>query len=231
METGHELLRIGPQKDGGYLIPDDLDDIKYCFSPGVAAESRFEYQLAELGIEVFMADGSVDMPKLEHQKFTFSKHHIGSYPRISGGIEYKSLPEWTKSVTNMQDRQCDCILQMDIEGYEYEVIYNLDYETQEMFRIIVLELHNLQHLQSQFGFNLISRAIDKLLSTHEVVHLHPNNSAGTFKVGAFIVPRLLEVTFLRKDRVKSAKPVKQLPHRLDCECDTRRPSIPLKWNQ
>ena len=98
LESGHELVRIGPQKDGGYLIPDDLDDIRFCFSPGVSDESRFEFQLAEIGIDIFMADGSVDIPKLDHQKFSFSKHHLGSYRCISDGIEYKSLPEWILSV-------------------------------------------------------------------------------------------------------------------------------------
>jgi hypothetical protein len=33
--TEHELMRLGADHDGGYLIPNDLDGITACFSPGV----------------------------------------------------------------------------------------------------------------------------------------------------------------------------------------------------
>jgi len=31
VDSGTELIRLGPQGDGGYLLPDDLDGIEYCF--------------------------------------------------------------------------------------------------------------------------------------------------------------------------------------------------------
>ena len=30
-DTGHKLIRLGVEKDGGYLVPDILDEIKYLF--------------------------------------------------------------------------------------------------------------------------------------------------------------------------------------------------------
>jgi hypothetical protein len=35
VEGGHPLIRVGPDGDGGYLLPDDLSGIVACFSPGV----------------------------------------------------------------------------------------------------------------------------------------------------------------------------------------------------
>jgi hypothetical protein len=35
--TDKALIRLGPNKDGGYLVPNDLDGIEACFSPGVSA--------------------------------------------------------------------------------------------------------------------------------------------------------------------------------------------------
>ena len=47
-DLGHPLIRMGgPTGDGGYLLPDVLDDIKYCFSPGVGLTSEFETQVKE----------------------------------------------------------------------------------------------------------------------------------------------------------------------------------------
>lgn len=37
-----DLIRLGPNGDGGYLVPDDLTGIEACFSPGVCATSEFE---------------------------------------------------------------------------------------------------------------------------------------------------------------------------------------------
>src|SRR5262245_53497979 len=40
--TDKKLIRIGEEGDGGYLVPDDLDDVVACFSPGVGAVASFE---------------------------------------------------------------------------------------------------------------------------------------------------------------------------------------------
>ncbi|OYV05445.1 MAG: hypothetical protein CFE26_11565, partial [Verrucomicrobiales bacterium VVV1] len=37
------LVRLGPPRDGGYLVPDDLTGIAACFSPGVEQQSGFEF--------------------------------------------------------------------------------------------------------------------------------------------------------------------------------------------
>ena len=42
-----ENIRIGGENDGGYIVPNDLKDIKYCFSPGVGTISKFEKELTQ----------------------------------------------------------------------------------------------------------------------------------------------------------------------------------------
>ena len=49
--TDKELIRIGDYSDGGYLIPDDLDGIEVCFSPGVSTEASFELELTNYKIK------------------------------------------------------------------------------------------------------------------------------------------------------------------------------------
>ena len=41
IQTNHNLIRVGGKGDGGYLIPDDLENIKVCFSPGVDVTANF----------------------------------------------------------------------------------------------------------------------------------------------------------------------------------------------
>ena len=59
VDCGIPLIRIGGNADGGYLVPDDLDGIEYCFSPGVNTVADFENDLADRKIRSFLADLSV----------------------------------------------------------------------------------------------------------------------------------------------------------------------------
>jgi len=43
--TEHELIRLGGNNDGGYLVPNDLSNIKYNLSPGVGRFFSFELDL------------------------------------------------------------------------------------------------------------------------------------------------------------------------------------------
>ena len=41
-DLGHDLIRVGSTNDGGYLIPNILNEIDYCFSPGIGNKFEFE---------------------------------------------------------------------------------------------------------------------------------------------------------------------------------------------
>ncbi len=40
---------MGGENDGGYLVPDDLEGIEYCFSPGVSNIATFELDCLNRG--------------------------------------------------------------------------------------------------------------------------------------------------------------------------------------
>jgi hypothetical protein len=46
-KTRFDIVRIGGIDDGGYLLPDDFDDIAACFSPGVSETATFEIDLLQ----------------------------------------------------------------------------------------------------------------------------------------------------------------------------------------
>jgi hypothetical protein len=120
----------------------------------------------------------------------------------------------------------DLLLQMDIEGYEYEVIFNAPAELLSRFRIMVCEFHWLEMMWSKPFLRILSRAFDKIHQTHTCVHIHPNNFRAGMKHRGIDIPSLLEFTFLRNDRVKSPRPATSFPHPLDCD-NTRNTAMPL----
>ena len=83
------------------------------------------------------------------------------------------------------------------------------------FRIIVAECHQLQFLFSKPFFTIASRAFEKLLQTHACVHIHPNNSRGFVMRRGIEIPRVMEFTFLRSDRVGDVGFANTFPHPLD----------------
>jgi hypothetical protein len=216
-----ELIRLGPTEDGGYLVPDDLAGIEAAFSPGVAFCSGFEKDCADRGIKTFLADGSVEKPSESHELFQFTKKHIG----ILTNVFSMTIDDWVRA--SLPDSQGDLLLQMDIEGAEYEVIMGASDKLLERFRIIVVEFHSLNELWNKPFFQLASSVFEKLLQTHTCLHNHPNNFSGSVRIGGIELPEVTELTFLRKDRIRNSSFVKVFPQPLDNDNTQKNPPLPL----
>jgi Methyltransferase FkbM domain len=222
-DSSRGLVRIGPAGDGGYLLPGDLDGVIACVSPGVSTESRFDLAIAERGIPVHMADASVDGPSLSHPLFHFSKAFLGP---VTGGNTI-TITDYCAAIPGFAAGG-DAILQMDIEGAEYAVLQSMEKALLDRFRIVILELHGVENLFHAFSFGLMRAAFDKLLASHAVVHIHPNNCCGIAHAQGLSIPRVLEMTLLRRDRATfSHNPARAYPHALDADCKPANPTVVL----
>ncbi|TIL54865.1 FkbM family methyltransferase [Mesorhizobium sp.] len=215
------LIRIGPVGDGGYLLPNDLDGVTACVSPGVSFEVGFDQAMADRAIDVYMADASVEGPPQANDRFHFTKKFID----IVEDERHMRLDTMCASILNPSDG--DLILQMDIEGAEWRVLLDASHQTLKKFRIIVIEFHDLNRMFGQFSFGLIKATFGKLLQTHSVVHLHPNNVSNPTYFDGFAVPPVMEMTFYRNDRPFSDSKIGPYPHQLDVDNVSTRPSVAL----
>ncbi len=222
--TNVPLIRLGGENDGGYLVPDDLEGIVACFSPGVSETMTFDLDVMGRGIPSYMADASVEGLVEQHPLATFDPLFVG--PRSEGNVI--SLDDW---VARYAPAQGDLMLQMDIEGAEYETLAATSPETLSRFRIIVLELHSLNKVFRKRRLARYKRMMDALAEHFVVVHTHPNNCAPMVSAAGFDVPPVLELTLLRRDRVQESAIQTELPHPLD-ECnvpDLPDYSLPRAW--
>ena len=74
-DLGHNLIRIGSDNDGVIYLPDILDEIDDCFSPGVGKIYEFEKEIGKK-INLFLADGTVDKKNIEIDKFDFINKNL-----------------------------------------------------------------------------------------------------------------------------------------------------------
>lgn len=222
--TEYELVRLGCAGDGGYLVPDDLDDIDACFSPGVDSRATFEEALLARGLRCHLADGSDECNPVVSENCTFLKKYVG----VVNNDLFITLDRW---IDEMEPNGGDLLLQMDIEGAEWPVLLNVSDSKLARFRIVVLELHDMERLMDKHAFRIIRAVMDRLLENYYVVHNHPNNYGGLVRAGAIEIPRALEVTLLRRDRTAPTGFATRFPHPLDQTNDQGRRDIvlPTAW--
>lgn len=214
--SGHPMIRVGGDADGGYLIPDDLEGVAACFSPGVADAIEFDLAMARMGIPGFLLDGSVDGLPNEHPLLTFEKQFLGSHTNE----DHLSLDDWVQSEAPPDG---DLVLQMDIEGAEYDVLNAVSEDTLKRFRTVVLEVHWLEHVFDANWRSRVRQGFEKLNRHFAVVHLHHNNHTGLVQLGGVRFPRVFEITYLRRDRLRENDAEITFPHPLD---QPNRPDLP-----
>lgn len=229
----YKLIRIGGEGDGAYLLPNDLEEIEYCLSPGVSTITKFETELAnKFQIRSDMIDASVSKNNIE----ILPKFH--KFRELFLDIDENeisiSLEQWMQEYSHYFG---DFILQMDIEGAEYRNVLATSADTLNRFRIIVIELHDLKSIDHPRKFmNQIGATLLKLSDTHICVHASANNCCGQViePITGMNIPDVLELTFLRRDRFsKKNKFQPSLPHKLDIlENEESRDPILLneKWD-
>ena len=224
--VGIPLIRVGGSRDGGYLVPDILEKVRYCFSPGVSDNSDFEVGLLDYRIKIFQADYSVTASPMGGNA-DFTRKYIGA----KNTDTYMRLDDWIDGKVGKDENKL--LLQMDIEGFEYEVINSLSESFLNRFIIIIIEFHNLEKLFRKKNYNEYSKSFKKILKNFTIAHIHPNNSKRIIRIGEIEVPPVMEFTFLRNDQVLCSDRSEKLsfPHKLDRKCSAEFEEIilPRGW--
>ena len=206
LDVGYNLIRLGEDSDGGYLVPDDFKGIKFCYSAGVGYVTKFENDLFQkYNIKSFMIDSNAIPSELLPPNANFINKHLSIQEN-----------ENSMSINNFLNNKDEIIFKMDIEGDEYINLINLNEDKFQNIRIMILELHDLRNLRSVFFYKIFDQVISRLSKYFYFCHLHPNNTSKLTKIAEFSIPDMLELTLINKQRVKfSNSNYLSIPHKLD----------------
>ena len=223
---GFSLIRVGGLNDGGYLIPDDLEEIEMCISPGFGHNTSFEDSLySQFKIKSTIID-LLPEPENFPESFTYLRRYLG----LETSPEFLEL----KTVVNNLDKSItgDLVLQMDIEGSEYLSLLSTPQSTLNRFRIIVIELHYLERLKNGYWIEqIVIPFLKKITSNHTICHTHPNNAVAFFDFMGMKFPRVVEITLLRNDRFEKELLIPAvLPNALDRPNKPQNPNLFLDFS-
>ena len=199
---GHKKIRIGQKADGGYILLDDLKNIKIAYSFGISREISFDKELADRKIDVYMYDHTINRLPFENSRFHWKK--IGLSGIISNKTNLKTLPELLKE--NGHSKENDILLKIDIESHEWEVFQNLPTNIIKQFKYIVGEFH----ISKRKKFNYYN-ILEKIQLTHQIFHLHCNNCGTIIDLDGYKICNLLEISFIKKSGYNFYKDDNKLP--------------------
>ena len=207
IRTEIDLVRIGGKNDGGYLLPNILQGIQGLVSPGVGNSISFDTDIARnIPGLCLLIDETVNRPSNMPANLDF-------LPKLLGGADGISLKQ---ILDDYFPEKNNLVMQMDIEGSEWEVLNETNEIDLSRFSIIAVEFHKLHLLLDRDNFtHSYNPVINKLLKLFTVVHLHCNNGGGFFYFQGIKLPRIIELTLLSKDFHQKNYGRSSLPHRLD----------------
>jgi hypothetical protein len=211
----NDLARIGAPNDGGYVIPTRvLAASKGLLSFGLSDEWDFEREFAtKSGAPLVCFDPNVN-PKFWLQRFiigfstgllTFSwiifkrSFRFIDYKRFFDGEKHRHIAKAIgypseNSLTLFQaiaaaNLPGPLFLKMDIEGWEYRIIFDLAKERKK-FVGMVIEFHDIDLHEDQ-----IRQFIQQLDDTFILVHFHANDNTLDGPEGT---ARAVEMTFMSR---------------------------------
>jgi hypothetical protein len=206
-DSGHELKRIGNFNEGGYLIPNILNEIEFNISPGTGLMTAFEDDLLQYGIKSFLIDGTADY----NGNHFFLKKNLSCY-NDKKNITLDSFIADNSTIK----KSSNLMLQMDIEGDEIENLLHVTEKTLKKFKVLVIEFHNFESLHNISFLKLYYSCFIKILKFFTIIHIHPNNFGKVVDLNNKKIPDIMEFTFLRNDLMLYKKNIKySLPHYYD----------------
>ncbi len=187
------LMRLGSERDGGYVVVDKDYNNSFLISGGILNDNNFELALAKLGARAHQVDYSIVEPPVAHPRLTFSAERLvgENKKRLAFDVTLDQLVAETTDTRNYE-----LLLKLDIEGSEWEIFETSN--SLHKFSQIFLELHYLDRLASSKYAESSIDALEKLFKSFFPVFISGNNCCGYVTLGGYVLPRVMELTLLNR---------------------------------
>lgn len=214
----HDLVRIGAQRDGGYVLPKRLlKRTKYLIGLGLCDDWSFEEDFQkQSGARVVCYDHTTTKNfwrkrfLMDCARLVLKKNKKKSFSSLFDYLRYKKFFDGQEAVHHQQkigyanktDTDLSSIintigsdhlfLKIDIEGAEYRILKQIAHAKARILGFVI-EFHDVDILSEH-----ISRFIERIKEHFTVVHIHANNCGG---IDEKCDPLVVEMTWMRNDQM------------------------------
>ena len=215
-------IRLGPRHDGGYVVA-DLSRRGTVLSFGVGGTVEFERDLADRGHPtVHLFDHTVPGLPQRHKSFRFHKQGI-----CAAG---QSIPDTQSLEAHIHDWVPDTqgmLLKIDVEGHEWGVFANSPPDLLDCFDQIIVEVHWLSQLSTPGFAAQCIVALSNLAANFTLFHVHGNNHCPLSLANGFVIPDVLELSYVRTSLVSARTSATLYPTEFDNANERSRPDYAL----
>ena len=189
--VGKKKILAGVYGDGGYVILDDLTNIKIAYSFGISNIISFDKFLADKGIDIYMYDHKINNLVFENPKFHWQKKGLSTESEKNKTM--KTLKELLLENGHMNEK--NMILKIDIEDKECEIIREISQDILNKFKYIIIEYH----FRKLDNYEIYLDGLKKLLKDHQIFHIHCCNCGNLFVLGDNPICNVIEVSYIKKE--------------------------------
>jgi hypothetical protein len=246
----YNLLRLGRNNDGGYLVEkDSLKASKALISFGLSFDWSFEkdfynfhsnapihcydHTVKYSSIKKFSRNSLLNIFSIKHysllgfknivKNFYLSRDYKNFFNK--NHIHFRSAIGIGTNLISINDvftkiSTDNVFLKIDIEGSEYRILNDI-LRVQERLSGLVMEFHNID-LHMDKILNFINN-----LSFLKIVHIHGQNPGGKDYLDSKGDPTQIEVTFSTTKNYLDVQA--QIPHKLDQPSDSRFEEVKLNF--
>ncbi len=218
-------IRIGGDGDGGYVVVDRLRPEQPVLSYGIGKFYEFDRQLALAGHKVFMFDHTIEKIEDLHPNMSLKLEGVGAQPDRDA-----KLQTIKNHISEYKIKSSEIILKVDIEGSEYRVLPALEEEVFESTEQLLLEVHAMERLSNPAFLTNFVNMFRKINRHFTLCHVHANNfdgDDGYAFLDGLIIPKILELTYIKTDLVNRTPSKTVYPTALDSP-NTKKPDK-LLW--
>ena len=190
----HKKVRLGAEYDGGYVMVDSKIDNSIVYNFGVGDNASWDLELVSRGCVIHQYDHTIERTPILNPAIIF--HKIGISGINKKDNEMKTIDE---VITDNGHHDSDSlIMNMDVEGCEWDILKSVDHKILNKFHQIVIEFHNMFDITDHYRMKDITTVLEKLNITHCPVHVHANNCSRIGIILGLPFPETIEVTYLRR---------------------------------
>ena len=216
---GKQLIRTGSLNDGGYVMLDNMIENSIVYNFGIGNDISWDMDLVKRGCTIFQYDHTISGPPIIHPNIHVSK--IGISNKTSNDGTLKAISDLIK--INKHEEKSNLIMNMDVEGCEWDILYGLEREILNKFSQIIIEFHCLFDIVLMERMEEMLSVFKKINESHQVIHIHANNYGRLSIVSGIMLPEVIEITFVRKEDHYFEDNLKNFPTPIDGPNDSQSP--------